>query len=115
MLYLFLRRVPKNKLKTFVVLVLLLLSIPAGIILLQRSQDWREKALGNLAESGDLRSNIGAGKKGDANGDGHVTALDLGIIIEAYDTEVPNARADLNKDGRVSAADLGEVVEHYGE
>lgn len=104
-----------NKFKVIILVVLTIVAIPVGIYLVGQPQDWREKALGNLAESGDLRSNIGAGKKGDANGDGRVTALDLGIIIESYDSDVPNAQADLNKDGRVSATDLGEVVEHYGE
>lgn len=54
----------------------------------------------------------GGGIPGDANGDGHVTVLDLSILLSHYAQSY--AAADFNKDGVVNVLDLSALLTHYG-
>jgi hypothetical protein len=52
---------------------------------------------------------------GDVNGDGFVTIVDIGIIIDNYDLQpLPDPRADLDGDGIANIVDIGIVVDNYG-
>jgi mannan endo-1,4-beta-mannosidase len=54
-------------------------------------------------------------KAGDANGDGKVDIIDIGIIVDAYGTNpTGDTRADLNGDGVVNGIDIGIVIDNYG-
>lgn len=53
-------------------------------------------------------------KVGDVNGDGHVNLIDIGVLIDLYDSTNPtNPRADINGDGIVNVIDIGFVIDGY--
>jgi hypothetical protein len=54
------------------------------------------------------------GKPGDLNNDGHVTAVDLSIILAAFGQSGTGLPADANKDGLVDVQDLSIVLNNYG-
>ncbi len=52
---------------------------------------------------------------GDINRDGHVTIVDVGILVDNYNlSPIPDPRADINGDGQVSIVDVGILVDNYG-
>lgn len=52
---------------------------------------------------------------GDINGDGKVTIVDIGIIIDNYGRlPITNSAADLNRDGKIDIVDIGIVIDNYG-
>ncbi len=54
-------------------------------------------------------------KMGDANSDGKVDIIDIGIIIDNYaKSPIPNPKADVNKDGGVDIVDIGIAIDNYG-
>jgi hypothetical protein len=54
---------------------------------------------------------------GDANGDGVVSAADLGLLLSSYNLIVPDGDGwgigDFNGDGTVNITDLGLLLSHY--
>jgi hypothetical protein len=54
---------------------------------------------------------------GDVNGDGHVTSLDLAILLTNWNAQSGASRAtgDLNGDGKVTALDLAILLSGWGK
>lgn len=54
------------------------------------------------------------GKVGDVNRDNRVNLIDIGILIDNYDSTNPtNPRADINGSGRVDLIDIGLIIDNY--
>ncbi len=57
-----------------------------------------------------------AGLPGDADGNGKVDIVDIGIIIDNYaKSPIPNRNADINGDGKVDIVDIGITIDNYGK
>ncbi len=53
---------------------------------------------------------------GDLNGDGHVTAADLAVLLSHWNqTIAANTGGDLNGDGKVGSADLALLLSNWGK
>ncbi len=53
-------------------------------------------------------------KIGDVNNDGKVNLIDIGVLIDLYDSTNPtNPRADINGDGIVNVIDIGFIIDGY--
>jgi hypothetical protein len=53
---------------------------------------------------------------GDINRDGHVTIVDVGILVDNYNkSPLTDARADINGDGKVTIVDVGLLVDNFGK
>jgi hypothetical protein len=62
-----------------------------------------------------LLTSHAVGLTGDANNDGKVDIVDIGILIDNYSRlPIINAGADINSDGRVDIIDIGLVIDNYG-
>jgi hypothetical protein len=53
----------------------------------------------------------------DVNGDGLVSAGDIGAVVSEFGETVPPAppEVDFDGDGVVASSDIGQVVSHFGE
>ncbi len=52
---------------------------------------------------------------GDINRDGHVTIVDVGILVDNYSlSPIPDPRADIDGNGEVDIVDVGILVDNYG-
>jgi hypothetical protein len=51
---------------------------------------------------------------GDLTGDGHVTLLDLSILLSHYGTIATQLQGDISGDGSVTLLDLSILLSHYG-
>ncbi len=53
---------------------------------------------------------------GDVNRDGHVTIVDVGILVDNYNkTPITDARADIDGNGAVNIVDVGLLIDNYGK
>ncbi len=53
---------------------------------------------------------------GDANGDGKVDIIDIGIVIDNYGASpILNLKADINNDAHVDIIDIGIIIDNYGK
>jgi hypothetical protein len=55
---------------------------------------------------------------GDVNGDGHVSIVDLSIVLSNFGkstSQASNPKADVNNDGKVTIIDLSMVLSNYGK
>jgi chitodextrinase len=53
---------------------------------------------------------------GDVSGDGHVTTLDIAILLKYWNQTVPvNTNGDLNGDGRVTTIDVAILLKNWGK
>lgn len=53
-------------------------------------------------------------KTGDVNNDNKVNMIDIGIVVDEYDSTNPlHPRADVNNNGRVDLIDIGIIVDNY--
>jgi hypothetical protein len=60
-------------------------------------------------------SNSGGGAvQGDLNSDGHVTILDLSILLSHYGQAATASQGDINTDGTCNVLDLSILLSHYG-
>ncbi len=59
-------------------------------------------------------SPISTSKVGDVNNDNKVNIIDIGIVVDEYDSTSPNnPRADVNNSGKVDLIDIGIIVDKY--
>lgn len=53
-------------------------------------------------------------KTGDVNNDNKVNMIDIGIVIDEYDSTNPNnPHADINHNGKVDLIDIGIIIDNY--
>lgn len=53
-------------------------------------------------------------KVGDVNGDNKVNLIDIGIVVDNYDSTDPtNPRADVDNNGKVNLIDIGLIIDNY--
>ena len=72
-------------------------------------QNWLNKLASNNIQIG---TTAGSTLAGDLNGDNHIDAADLTILLSNWQTS--NATADINADGTVNVYDLSILLSHYG-
>jgi len=58
--------------------------------------------------------NNGGAVQGDLNNDGHVTILDLSILLSHYGQSATASQGDINNDGTCNILDLSILLSHYG-
>jgi hypothetical protein len=69
-------------------------------------------AAGNASTAATVSATTLTPKPGDINGDNQVNALDLSLLLSAWNTN--NAPSDLNHDGTVNVLDLSILLSHWG-
>jgi hypothetical protein len=76
--------------------------------------DGQTRPAGAAYEAGADESGSSGSLQGDLNSDGHVTILDLSILLSHYSQAATAAQGDINNDGTVTILDLSILLSHYG-
>lgn len=66
------------------------------------------------ADQGPMSTASCAATPGDLNSDGHVTIVDLSILLSHYGQSATASQGDINNDGTVTILDLSTLLSNYG-